>query len=108
MGEIRFSSSAAMDRYKRCSAETESKGDRSLQGCIDRLKQWNSPIIIGCDFDERSFTFREELTAEQLNEGYHPISGGIIYHGPRDGYGSGSGPTFSVTLGRSEGYSIHT
>ena len=34
--------------------------------------------------------------------------GGLIYHGQHDGFGDGSGPTFSVTISKSTGWSIHT
>jgi hypothetical protein len=36
------------------------------------------------------------------------FNGGLIYHGPRDNYGSGAGPTFAVTLSPTDGWSIHT
>ena len=55
-----------------------------------------------------SFTFREELPQELQDKGIRGVCGGIIYHGPRDGYGSGEGPALSVTLDKTEGYSIHT
>lgn len=35
-------------------------------------------------------------------------NGGILFHGKRDGFGSGSAPTFAVTLTPTSGYSIHT
>lgn len=35
-------------------------------------------------------------------------NGGLLYHGPHDAYGSGSGPTFAVTLNAVHGWSIHT
>ena len=36
------------------------------------------------------------------------LDGGIIYHGKHDGYGSGSAPTFSVTVDKADGWRIHT
>jgi hypothetical protein len=36
------------------------------------------------------------------------LYGGFIFHGPHDGYGSGSYPTFSVSLSKEVGWSIHT
>ena len=36
------------------------------------------------------------------------LSGGLIFHGSHDGFGSGSAPTFAVTLERCDGWSIHT
>lgn len=35
-------------------------------------------------------------------------NGEIIYHGKHDGFGSGFGPTFSVCLEKTSGWSIHT
>ena len=103
MGKITFSSDKARQRYVECRKYTASLGDESLLGCMRSLKRWRQPIVVGCDFDEMSFTFREDR-----NDGYNPIYGGIIYHGPRDGFGNGSGPTFSVTIDKAEGYRIHT
>lgn len=42
------------------------------------------------------------------DKGNHILNGGIIYHGAHDGYGSGSYPTFSVSLSKEVGWSIHT
>jgi len=38
------------------------------------------------------------------------LYGGFIFHGPHDGYGNGSAPTFSVSLStdKKAGWSIHT
>jgi hypothetical protein len=36
------------------------------------------------------------------------FSGGLVYHGAHDGNGSGSAPTFAVTLTPTIGWSIHT
>lgn len=36
------------------------------------------------------------------------ITGGLIYHGPHDGFGSGSAPTYSVCVDKVSGWSIHT
>lgn len=35
-------------------------------------------------------------------------NGGLIFHGSHDGFGSGSAPTFSVTMNATRGWSIHT
>lgn len=35
-------------------------------------------------------------------------NGGLIYHGPHDGFGSGAAPTYSVSLDGEHGWSIHT
>ena len=103
MGKITFSSDKARQRYVACRKYTASRGDNTLLDCMRSLKRWSQPIVIGCDFDEMSFTF-----CEQRNDGYTPTNGGIIYHGKRDGFGGGDGPTFSVTIDKAEGYRIHT
>lgn len=36
------------------------------------------------------------------------FNGGLLYHGPHDGNGNGSAPTFAVTLEPTWGWSIHT
>ncbi len=36
------------------------------------------------------------------------FNGGLIYHGNHDGHGSGSAPTYAVTLTPTTGWSIHT
>ncbi len=44
------------------------------------------------------------------DNGKHVLNGGFIFHGPHDGFGSGSYPTFSVSLSTEKevGWSIHT
>ena len=36
------------------------------------------------------------------------IGGGLLYHGPHDGHGSGAHPTLAVTLEPVSGWSVHT
>lgn len=36
------------------------------------------------------------------------LFGGLLFHGPHDGYGSGGAPTFAVSLCRTYGWQIHT
>lgn len=38
----------------------------------------------------------------------YSFNGGLLYHGSHDGFGSGKGPTFAVTLTPTHGWSIHT
>ena len=108
MADIKFSSKETHERFLECKRATEALGDQSLMRCIGSLMGWQNPIVIGRDHDPMSFTFREELPQELQDKGIRGVCGGIIYHGPRDGYGSGEGHTHSVTLDKTEGYSIHT
>jgi len=103
MGKISFSSDNARQRYLDCRRKTAALGDDSLIRCMRNLKRWRQPIVVGCDFDEMSFTFRE-----LRDDSYTPTCGGIIYHGPRDAFGGGLAPTFSVTVDKADGYRIHT
>ena len=102
MGKITFSSDEARKRYVDCRRKTAALGDNSLYEAMKSLKRWTNPIVIGCDFDKMSFTFREQ------NPNGYCVNGGIIYHGPRDAFGSGEAPTFSVTIDEASGYRIHT
>ena len=103
MGKISFSSKEARQRYIDCRRKTAALGDDSLLRCMQSLRHWQNPITVGRDFDDMSFTFRE-----QTPDGRHAVNGGIIYRSPRDGYGSGQAPTFSVTIDKADGYRIHT
>ena len=59
------------------------------------------------DFAPYSFGFViEQKTA--TDEWARLFEGGLLYHGPHDGNGSGAGPTFAVTLAPTLGWSIHT
>lgn len=108
MATVYFANEKAEERFKRCKSLTKKKGDYSLDKRIEELRRWTNPIVIGYDHDEMSFTFREDLPEDLRYKGVRPVNGGIIYHGARDGFGSGNGPTFSVTIDKAEGYLIHT
>jgi len=85
----------------------KSINDTSLQDCIDRLnaidKNCDTETTVMEDYAPRSFYF-ERYDKEKNFRG----NGGIIFHGHHDGYGSGSVPTFSVTLTPTKGWCIHT
>lgn len=59
------------------------------------------------DFAPFSFGFGIEVRGRD-GQYKHSFSGGLIYHGEHDGFGSGSAPTFSVCLESTNGWSIHT
>jgi hypothetical protein len=59
------------------------------------------------DFAPQSFALLFE--SRSSDGSWEPFAnGGLLWHGPHDGYGSGAAPTFAVTLGSSHGWSIHT
>jgi hypothetical protein len=59
------------------------------------------------DFAPYSFGFVIEGRGDD-GQYQHVLTGGLLFHGPVDGYGSGAGPTFSVTLTPVDGWQIHT
>jgi hypothetical protein len=59
------------------------------------------------DFAPYSFGFVIERRGAD-GEHTHLLTGGLLYHGPVDGYGSGHRPTFAVSLEPVHGWSIHT
>jgi len=74
----------------------------SLIRCLETLGGFASakrPVLYGVDFAPLSLSWAID------GGGIH---GGMIYHGPHDGNGSGSAPTFSVTLDNATGWRIHT
>lgn len=103
---IKFANEEVFERYRQMLDETESL-ENSLHKSIVRLSKWNPynhTAVIYNDFDEKSFFFQVYDEEEKQTS----FCGGIIYHRSEDGYGSGSGPTFSVTVEPTHGYSIHT
>ena len=106
MAHIKFASEEAWRRYLECKDMSRDLGANSLSCRISQLINWgpwDSTIYISTDYDELSFYFWQEYA-----DGSHGLNGGIIFHGKRDGFGSGQGPTFSVCLEPTDGYSIHT
>lgn len=59
------------------------------------------------DFAPYSFYF---LMQKRQEDGTYKtwFNGGLIFHGPHDNGGDGGAPTFSVNLGGSHGWSVHT
>jgi len=64
-------------------------------------------ITLGRDFAPYSFSMLIEKLTPEGN--YAPIlNGGVIFHGPHDGFGDGSAPSFSVSLSGEVGWEMHT
>lgn len=85
--------------------------DQSLIQCLKRLNLMHKEgyylqdgvTTIYTDFAPLSFGFSRYNNDNKFN-----MNGGIIFHGKHDGFGSGNGPTFSVCLTPTQGWSIHT
>ena len=60
------------------------------------------------DFAPLSFQFCMFQKNEKTGEYVYWFTGGLIFHGSIDSFGSGSSPTFAVTLTPCDGWSIHT
>lgn len=54
-----------------------------------------------------SFSFQIEALGED-GVWQHWFSGGLIFHGPHDGHGSGEAPTLAVSIVPIHGWQIHT
>lgn len=87
-----------------------------LEAILARLASWGhtdkSRCVLLKDFAPMSFAFHIERLMEDGTYKFN-FNGGLIYHGPHDGFGDGSAPSFSVDLGsifgpQKPGWSIHT
>jgi hypothetical protein len=95
-------------------ASTHPAGDtfmRCLESLNDRCDHGeNRKCVIGTDFApySLSFAYGEMTTDPEPTWIGRPINGGLIYHGPHDGHGSGQAPSFSVTMDKADGWVLHT
>lgn len=71
---------------------------------LERYSKNGCKVNLYSDFAPLSLYF------EVTRDGQFFLNGGFIYHGPHDGFGNGSAPTFSVCLDhdRVPCWSIHT
>ena len=76
--------------------KAEQENNPTLLDCINRIRKVDENIdaetTMMKDFAPRSFYW------ERMKENSCIGNGGIIFHGPHDGNGSGRPPTFSVSL----------
>lgn len=71
---------------------------RSLEHIANIAKNYpDCECWLGYDFAPLSFTWAAGN-----------LYGGLIFHGPHDGFGSGGAPTFSVSLDNTAGWQLHT
>lgn len=84
-------------------------GDRSDEELTLYGKPAKIRVHLIPDFSKYSFVFTVEAQYEGRGEEWaHQYNGGLIFHGPHDNGGDGSGPTYSVTMSPTDGWSIHT
>lgn len=95
-------------KLKEAIAYARKIGDSSLITNIQwKRKRYgceNQEVHIYPDYAPLSFEFAIKEIGTQRTILY----GGIIFHGKHDGFGSGAGPTFSVCLTPTSGWSTHT
>ena len=88
------------ERYREAMEHAEKTDDKSLQNCIDNLKQketkYNCEIILYYDRAPLSFYF-------EMNDknGNRVMNGGLLYHGNPD-------KSFAFQMIPSTGWEIHT
>ena len=81
--------------------------EESLSKAYSRLERYSND---GCEVSLYNDFAPFSLYFEISSNGKFMLNGGMIFHGPHDGYGSGGAPTFSVCLERDavSGWQIHT
>lgn len=57
---------------------------------------------------DRPYGFGFAMFKKVDQEWKYWFNGGLLFHGSHDGFGSGAGPTFAVTVNPTDGWSIHT
>ncbi|HPW36819.1 MAG TPA: DUF4120 family protein [Syntrophorhabdus sp.] len=79
----------------------------SYEKTFSRLERYSQN---GCEVNLYSDFAPLSLYFEVTRDGQFVLNGGFIYHGPQDGFGNGSAPSFSVCLDQDKvpGWSIHT
>lgn len=82
--------------YLRTYAEHGTDGNRPM-----------TRVTLHTDFAPHSFSIVWERRNTQ-GEWKYWFNGGLIFHGPHDNGGDGGAPTFSVSLTKHHGWSIHT
>jgi hypothetical protein len=89
--------------------DKNAENNGSLAGRLEYLEKYGGDkmrVKLFKDFAPFSFGF---VIEQKHGDGWqHVFTGGLIFHGPQDGLGSGSGPTFSSTVTPTIGWSIHT
>lgn len=87
-------------RYREAMEYAEKTGDKSLQECLDRFKEWeeNNNWEVTFYYDSSPLSFYFEMKNQ---EGNLVFNGGLLYHGNPD-------ESFAVQMEPSIGWKIHT
>lgn len=96
-----------LDDIKAFAAETGREAQ--LQQKLDYLanySQQETRCLLFHDFAPHSLFF--QMQHKKDGDWEHWFSGGLIFHGSHDGYGSGAAPTFSTCLTPTDGWRVHT
>lgn len=99
-------------RLSAAKAHADTLGLRAqLDKQLDYLATYAHPKETRCtlfhDHAPHSFSFQLEMKGAD-GEWHSLFSGGLIYHGPHDGHGSGEAPALAITLTPEHGWTIHT
>lgn len=89
-----------LERYQEALAYAEKTDDKTLQGCLEKLKRYethmNAEAHLMRDRSPLSFYFELYDKGENL-----VMNGGIVYHGEPD-------DSFSYTMDPTKGWQMHT
>jgi len=99
-------------RLSSARAHADEIGQRAeFEKLLAFLGNFSDPKATRCvlfhDHAPHSFSFQMHVKGED-GAWRHWFSGGLIYHGPHDGHGSGAAPTLSVSLIPAHGWQVHT
>jgi Domain of unknown function (DUF4120) len=94
----------------------DTDSNASLKNRLDYLARYGGKKPDGTDKtrarlfkDGAPYSFGFVIEAQDDNGEWNAwFNGGLLFHGPHDGHGSGSAPTFAVSLTPTTGWSIHT
>ncbi len=86
----------------------EEKPYQSLLSNLKYLNEWGGPGHQVELYPDSPYGFGFLIQRGSEGNWRTIFNGGLLYHGQHDGFGSGMGPTFAVTLGATDGWSIHT
>ncbi len=97
---------------KRAEGTTEMVGVGDLRRNLNYLRWYADHEHLGrtrCEiYPDSPYGFGFTMHRKVDGDWKYWFNGGCLFHGSHDGFGSGSGPTFAVTLTPTNGWAIHT